>query len=74
MSPIDVIIVSAVALAFALVLRRSLSRGGGACEGCGSAGSCSARGTSGGCKAADDMLRRADEALRRNEGAKADGA
>lgn len=66
MSPIDVIIVSAVALALALVVRRALRGRGSGCSSCGSSGSCgscSAHGGRGGCSAADDMLRRASEAL-----------
>ena len=62
MNPLDVVIVLAVAAVVALC-GRSIARGETSeCSTCGDAG-CTARYTGGHCRAADDMLRRANEAL-----------
>ena len=61
MNPLDVVILLAVAAVVALCVR-SIARETSECSTCGDAG-CTARYTGGHCRAADDMLRRANEAL-----------
>ncbi|WP_130810526.1 FeoB-associated Cys-rich membrane protein [Olsenella sp. Marseille-P4559] len=62
MSPIDVIIVLAVVAVTVLCVRAVVSGKADGCSTCGETG-CSARNGGGRCKAADDMLRRANEAF-----------
>ncbi len=62
MNPLDVVIVLAVAAVVALCVR-SIARGETSeCSTCGDTG-CTARYNGGHCRAADDMLRRANQAL-----------
>ena len=62
MSPLDVIIILAVAAVLVLCIRFIAHGGASECSTCGDTG-CTARYTGGRCPAADDMLRRANKAL-----------
>ncbi len=64
MSPVDVVIILAVAAIVALCVRRLLKGEAGGCSDCASGASCTARKTGrGSCKVAADMVARADAAL-----------
>ncbi|MGI6230276.1 MAG: FeoB-associated Cys-rich membrane protein [Tractidigestivibacter sp.] len=62
MSFIDVVIIAAVALAAGFCVRSLVHSRENGCSSCGETG-CSARYTGGRCRVADDMVRRADQAL-----------
>ncbi|MCI6274764.1 MAG: FeoB-associated Cys-rich membrane protein [Coriobacteriaceae bacterium] len=64
MSPLDIVIILAVAVAVVLCVRSFVRGRASECSTCGDAG-CTARRDGGRCRAADDMLRRASEALDR---------
>ena len=62
MNPLDIAIILAVVAAVALCVRSIVRGQASECSTCGDAG-CTARNAGGHCRAADDMLRRASEAL-----------
>lgn len=63
----DIVIITAVAVAFALCVRSIYISNRNGCSGCDSRSACTSRLT-GRCRAADDMVRRADKALGKASG------
>lgn len=63
MSPIDVVVLLVIAVAFVAAVRSVMRSNADGCSDCGSSSTCAAHRNGGSCKAADDMLAHVESAL-----------
>ena len=64
MNPVDLLVITVVAVLLALAVRAIVRSGAGGCSDCGSRSSCSAHATGGPCPAAQRMLKDVEKNLK----------